>query len=387
MRRVGYLGGVGCVATEGWNRPIEHRRGHPKRYVLSFSCCLVVALTALCAACVRAQDQPPAEPQQAESTAAAEPWYGFGPLQVRNFQPIQLIFLNLPFTRARVLAPRAFTLRVQTAESNEIATDQGRIQALLKFETNRTVVGGSIGIGYDSELSFDIPFISRYGGFLDPVINGVEKIFGSTNPERHLFPDNTFGGFTVLRGDVVLFNGTEQYLELGDVWFESKTEVLKRENWPLVSLRGAIKVPTGRSSNVYGSGKPDFGLGVAADYQALDWLMLYANLDGIYPVGPITDGNLTSDPFLTQGLAFELRLFCDWASFLFQQEMYTSAFHGTGSSVLEGTVVELAAGLNLAWGPVLFQVGGINNVSGVAQAADFTLMAQITYTGRVDLGL
>ena len=101
------------------------------------------------------------------SPGQAEEFTGGGPLPVRNFQPIQLIFLNLPFERAQVLAPAEFELHFDSAESNEIATNQEDVQALLKFETNRTVLGGSVGVLRGLEVGLDVPFISRFGGFLE----------------------------------------------------------------------------------------------------------------------------------------------------------------------------------------------------------------------------
>src|SRR5262249_2978316 len=134
--------------------------------------------------------------------ADEETFTGEGPLPVRNFQPIQLIFLNLPFERARVQAPGQYELHLESAESNEIATAQEDVQAVLKFETNRTVLGGSVGVGRNVEIGLDVPFISRFGGFLDPFVDSVEDFFGTSNPERRLFPNNTFGGFHVERGNV-----------------------------------------------------------------------------------------------------------------------------------------------------------------------------------------
>ena len=314
--------------------------------------------------------------------ARAEGWAGYGPLPVRNFQPIQLIFLNLPFERAAVLRPGAFAVRLETAESNEIATEQGDVEALLKFETNRTVLGASIGVYSRLEVGVDVPMISRFGGFMDPLINGVEGLFGQVNPERELFPDNVFGGFSVSRFGTELFDGPKQQFELGDIWFSTKYELWRPARLPLLSVRGAVKAPTGSASGVFGSGNPDVGLGFAAEYQACSWLMLYQNLAVIFPVGPITAGNLSLDPFATEGFGFELRL-ADWASFLFQQEAYSSPMHGTGTPILDGTAVELAAGFNLAWRRWLLQLGAINNVSGVATAADFTLYLRLTYSGEL----
>jgi hypothetical protein len=303
---------------------------------------------------------------------------GYGPIPVRNFQPIQLIFLNLPLERARVEPAGHFELHLESAESNEIATNQGGIDATLKFETNRTVFGGSLGVGHGLEVGLDIPMISRFGGFLDPVIDSVEQLFGNFNPERTLFPNNSFGGFHVQRGNVTLFDGKDQSFNLGDIWMSGKYEAWHPEGWPLFALRAAIKFPTGRAGGVYGSGKPDFGIGLAAEHQLLSWLVTYGNVALIYPVGPITDGDLTLNPMVTQGVSFEARLFRSLSA-LIQQELYTSPMHGNGTGLLDGTVIELSGGFNVAVQPFLFQLGIVDNVSGVITAADFTVMLRMTY--------
>jgi hypothetical protein len=312
------------------------------------------------------------------ATAHADAFPGFGPIPVRNYQPIQLIFLNLPFERASVLAPGAFALSIESTEINEIATNQERIQAVLKFETNRTVLGATFSPMRRLELSLGVPFISRFGGFLDPFINTVEDVFHTSNSERQLFSDNTFGGFHVQRGETVLFDGKKQQFELGDVWGSAKYEVWRRPGFPVVALRGAVKAPTGRANGVFGSGKPDFGVGVAVEHQFLSWLLAYGNLAMIYPIGPITPGRLTLNPMMTEGVAGEARLWRRLSAVL-QQEAYMSPFHGNGARLLDGTVVEFTAGLNVACHPLLFQLAAVDNISPVVSAADFSILLRLTY--------
>jgi Protein of unknown function (DUF3187) len=309
----------------------------------------------------------------------AEEFYGFGPAPVRNYQPIQLIFLNLPVERARTVAPGDVDVHLETVESNTIVTeDEPRIQAILKFETNRTVIGSKVGLRPGLEVGIDIPFISRFGGFMDPFIDSIESFFGASNPERSLYPNNSFGAFFVRQGDITLFGGKHEDPEIGDMWLSAKQEILHAPGLPLVSLRGAVKLPTGDVAEVFGSGHPDFGLGFAADYQPFRRLWLYGNLSGIYPVGPITPVNLTLNPILNQALAAELELWRD-CSLLLQQEVYTSPIHGTGTRMLDGTVVEITAGANARWGPALFQLAFVDNISPVATAADFSAMLRVTY--------
>lgn len=296
------------------------------------------------------------------------------PVPTRNFAPLQLIFLNPPFERAATLPPGDLAFLVSTAESNIIATSQGAIDATLKFEQNTTNFGLRYGLFEDWEVGLDLPFISRYGGFMDPMIDWVEDLFGARNPERSLFPDNTFGGYEVFRGETVLFRGDEVTFQPGDLVMSVKHQLALPRGWPRLALRGAIKAPTGNPDQVLGSGKPDFGIGCAADYSPWSRLMLYANLNLIYPVGPITDGDLTLNPIFTQSFAAHLAISQRWSAML-HQATYTSPYHGTGASLLDGTVVELGLGIAFAWSERFnVQLLGIQNMSGVEQSADFTLM-------------
>ena len=314
-----------------------------------------------------------------------------GPAPTRNFQPIQLIFLNLPFESATTLPPGGLSLLAQTAEISEIATTQGVINSTLKFETNRTVFGFRYGLFERWEVGMELPFISRFGGFLDPPIDWVERLFGSVNPERKLFPENSFGGFSVVRGHTVLFDAGEENFQPGDLVFTLKHALELPPAWPQLSLRAAIKAPTGDAGAVLGSGKPDFGAGFAADYHPFSRLMFYLNTNLVYPVGPITQGNLTLNPMISESFAIQFALTQRWSAML-HQATYTSPFHGT-VRLLDGTVVELGLGLGFTFKPCFSaQLLGIENMSGVEQSADFTLLLSLVYqpwgreTGLPSLG-
>ncbi|GIW43826.1 MAG: hypothetical protein KatS3mg077_1108 [Candidatus Binatia bacterium] len=312
------------------------------------------------------------------SCLAEEP---FGPLPVRNFQPLRQVFFHFPFAAAKVPEAGALWFDVESAESNVIATDQGATDALLKFEQNRTNLRARLGLPRRWLVAVEVPLLSRFGGFLDPLIDTTEDLFSASNPERRLFPNNAFGGFQVVKGGRVLFHGPRQYLELGDLAFETQAEIGRWAEPLRVAARLAVEVPTGRTSAVWGSGTTDLGVGLALDYRLWsEHLWIFVNVAGIFPVGRVTAAELPLDPFLQQGLAFEWRAGRN-LSLLLQEEVYTSPFRGVHSAVLEGTIVELSAGAVYKMGPGLLWLGGIENVSGVAQAADFTLMLGYRFAG------
>ncbi|MGD9762962.1 MAG: DUF3187 family protein [Candidatus Binatia bacterium] len=320
-----------------------------------------------------------ADPPAGTSPLAAEEFRFMPPAPTRNFQPIQLIFLNLPFESARTVGEGELEIDVQSAEINEIATSNGSIEATLKFESNRTAFAARYGVLSHWEIGFELPFITRFGGGLDPMIDAVESFFGAENPERKLFPDNTFGGFIVERGSVVLFEGDQVTFQPGDVYFFAKRELSLPSAWPHVAVRAAIKAPTGDPDQVLGSGEPDLGGGLAADWRPFQRLMLYGNVNLVYPMGPITPARLTLNPIVTESFAAHVAVTHRWSAML-HQATYTSPFHGTGASLLDGTAVEIGLGLNFAYSECFgAQLLAINNVSGVEQAADFSLLLALRW--------
>jgi hypothetical protein len=313
------------------------------------------------------------------AAAGEEDFHFLGPAPARNFQPIQLIFLNLPFERAATVGPGAIGLHLESAEINEIATTQGPVQSALKFETNRTVIGGRYGVAPHWEIGLDMPFISRFGGFLDPFVDLAEGIFDVGNVERDLYPNNSFGDFYVRKGSTKLFDGGKETLYPGDLSLSVKREIPLGNGLPLLAVRGAVKAPTGSEGKVTGSGKPDFGLGLAAEHRPLQRLMLYLNLGFIYPVGPITPGDLTLNPIFTQSFAAELAI-TQRVTALLHQAVYTSPMHGTGTRLLDGTPVEIGLGVNVVLTHAIgFQLLAIDNVSPVEPAADFSLLAGLRF--------
>jgi hypothetical protein len=337
------------------------------------------AFAAMFVATLASAAEPEPEPKDAAAATeqVAEPNAEFtflGPAPARNFQPIQLIFLQLPFERAQTVGHGEISFEIDSAESNEIATTQGNITSSLKFETNRTVLGIRYGIADRWELGVHLPFITRYGGFLDPAIDQVEEWFNSVNSERDLYPRDEFGAFIVQKGDQVLFKGGEEDFQPGDLWFSVKREIDPGGPWPLLGLRGALKMPTGSESAVLGSGNPDLGFGLAAEKQVFRRLMLFMNVNLVFPFGRVGDGDLSLNPIVSESFAAELALTRRWSALL-HQAVYTSPMHGTGTNLLDADVVELGLGLNFGWSQCLgLQLLGINNVSGVEQSADFTLL-------------
>jgi hypothetical protein len=105
----------------------------------------------------------------------------------------------------------------------------------LDLEMLRTVIDLRYGLRSNVELGLEIPFLFTYSGILDGFIEDAEGFFGRERAWR-----------------------------------------------PALSLRAAVKLPTGSTSRAFGSGEADGSVGVLLQ-QSLGRVTLYINGDITFP--------------------------------------------------------------------------------------------------------
>ena len=147
---------------------------------------------------------------------------------------------------------------------------------------------------------------------------------------------------------------------------------------PALSIRTAIKLPTGDEGQFFGSGSPDFGFGLAAEKGFGGRWVIYGNLNGVIPTGRIA--GLALQPTISGLLAVEY-LWSENLSITAQFDYYSTPFHGVGTRVLDQGVTESVAGFSYRFLPsFLWQVYGVENLDFITgSAADFTLSTLLTY--------
>src|SRR6187399_336064 len=219
------------------------------------------------------------------SPAQAE---GFGPFPVRNFQPFQQLVLTVPGDRAAVVKQGTLDVRLELAETASIYDDKTPpMNVTVKFETLRSGLFLRYGATDRLELGLEVPVLYRYDGFMNGAIKGVERATSGLNPDQAAL-ENTSYVFNVTRNGQTIMSGGPGATGLGDTTLMSKFQFLKEgASMPAVSLRGAVKLPTGDRSAFFGSGSPDFGLGLAAEKLVAGRWILYGNVTGVVPTGTI----------------------------------------------------------------------------------------------------
>ena len=310
---------------------------------------------------------------------------GFGPFPVRNFQPFHQLVLSLPGDRAAVVKPGTVDVRLELAETASVYNENSpQTNVNVKFETLRSGLFLRYGAMDRLELGLEVPMLYRYQGFMDGAITATERATTGLNPARAAFKNSNFLFHTTRNGQTMM-NGGPGAMGLGDTTLMSKYQLLiEGAAMPAVSLRGAVKLPTGDQSAFFGSGSPDFGLGLAVEKLVAGRWILYANVTGVVPTGTIAGLGLR--PTLS-GLAAVEYLWSENLSITAHFDFYTSPFSGTNSAVLDHGVTESVLGFSYRVAPrFLWQVYGVENLDFIrGSASDFTVSTVLTY--RFESGL
>jgi hypothetical protein len=304
---------------------------------------------------------------------------GFGPFPVRNFNPLQQLVLNMPGDRAAVLVPGTLDVRLELAETAAIYNEAPPgASAQVKFETLRNGLFLRYGVTSRLEVGLEVPVLYRYTGFMEGAIEAVERATTGLSPARSAL-SNVRYAYNVRRNGQQIVNGTKGALGLGDSMVQVKYQMVNETStMPALSLRTAVKLPTGDEDEFFGSGSPDFGLGLAMEKALGNRWVVHGNLNGVFPTGRIA--GLALHPTITGIVAAEY-LWSDDLSLTLQFDYYTTPFRHVGLEVFDKGATEIAAGFSYRFAQHwLWQVYAIENVDFITGgAADFTLGVLFTY--------
>jgi uncharacterized protein DUF3187 len=310
------------------------------------------------------------------SQAPAE---GFGPFPVRNFNPLQQLVLNMPADRAVVLSQGTLDVRLELAETAAVYSENpANASAQMKFETLRNGLFLRYGVTSKLEVGFELPFLYRWTGFMSGMIEAVEQATTGLSPARSALSNVNYV-YNITRNGQQIINGANGALGLGDSMLQFKYQVVRETSHiPAVAIRTAIKFPTGNQSEFFGSGSPDFGLGVAIEKALGSRWVMHGNLNGVAPTGRIAGFALYPT---IMGMAAAEYLWLENLSLTVQFDYYTTPFRNVGLEVFDKGVSELVAGFSYRFAQHwLWQAYAIENVDLVTGgAADFTLGVLFTY--------
>ena len=195
---------------------------------------------------------------------------------------------GLPHDTTAAIIPRnKLSLALnQDYTSNYTVHSTAREQITLDGETHRLALVTRYGIAPRMEVGLEIPYVSQKGGFLDNFIVDWHNTFKMPQGGRDQAPDNRLN-YSYRKDGVQKLEMNQGDSGLGDVSLTgglSLYDVAGTERHDRLAFKGAVKLPTGDSSSLLGSGSTDLMLQLCGSmnrYTGWGSLGIYGSVGGL----------------------------------------------------------------------------------------------------------
>jgi hypothetical protein len=260
--------------------------------------------------------------------------------------------------------------------SNYHDIDTGRETLLLDGEDYRTTLACRYGMGNRFEAGLELPFVGHGGGVFDRFIEGWHQFFGLPQGGRKEAPRNRLD-YHYSKDGTERLKLNDSSFGIGDLRLTGGYQLYKGDtpDSGVISLRGSLKLPTGNSHRLHGSGSLDTALwlDLSDDYtMPIGHLSLFGSAGGM----AMTRGNVLPDQqrsvagFGTLGIGWAP---ADWIAFILQLSGHTSFYDGSELKELSSNSLQLHSGGTLRLPGSLFMDIAVSEDIAVNTAPDVTL--------------
>lgn len=265
---------------------------------------LIAALAALCPVAAVADD--------------FAPFYTFskGPLaQLYGLPAAEGGVLLAPGARSTALSVDLTSHHVYRNSANETLFFDG--------ESYRTTLVFRQGLARGYEWGFDLPYTAHEGGFLDHTIYEWHDFFGLPQGGRGSVPNNQLQ-FQYVRNGIVLLDLKQATSGVGDLRLHGARRLGTHS-----ALRATLKLPTGDSRELLGSGAADLALWLSGEGTATGASVWYFGTAGALALG---SGDILPDQqhrlvaFGSAGAAWSP---AGWPTFQLQLDGHTPFYRDT----------------------------------------------------------
>jgi len=185
------------------------------------------------------------------------------PFRSLNQSPLASIY-GLPSESSATITPpgKLMVSLTQDIASSFSNNSNDREQISLDGESYRWTVAARYGFGERFEAGIEIPYILYGGGFLDSFIVEWHKTFGLPQVGRDIAPKNRLG-FVYIKDGVRKLDMNHAGSGVGDITLTGGMQIydaVSKESHNSLALKGGLKLPSGDSSYLQGSGSTDFVL-------------------------------------------------------------------------------------------------------------------------------
>ncbi|HET6418882.1 MAG TPA: DUF3187 family protein [Geobacteraceae bacterium] len=276
------------------------------------------------------------------------------PFYTYNQSPLIQIH-GLPAIDNAALVPvgRLGTLLSVDAANNFSVDSNASESVTLDGETYRFTLAGRYGIANGFEVGVDIPYVVHSGGFMDGFIQDYHHFFGFPNGGRESVPNGRllYQYSSSYNDGVSLSDSTSG---LGDIRLTGAMQLYRQdgETPRAVALRASLKLPTGNSHRLLGSGSTDFSLWLDAseDYK----LPCLGHLTGFGAIGGMVmgDGDVlerqqrTAAGFASLGFGWSP---IDWFALKLQANAHTPIYQDSSLREVNESSIQLVSGGTFAF--------------------------------------
>lgn len=312
-------------------------------------------------------------------TVCASPLFALEitPFHTANRSPLTQIY-GLPVETSSQLLPAG---RLQLGFTQDIASiysvsSTSSESILLDGELYRWTLTGRYGLTDRIELGLELPLVVQGGGFLDSFIIDWHKFFGLPQGGRDTAPKNQLR-YRYTKNGVQKLDMTRPTGGTGDISLLAAYRLLEQQDetdHDSLAVRAQLKLPSGSSANLLGSGSTDFSLflsGAMNRTTEYGILGIYASAGGMVT----TDGEVLKDQrnnliaFGNVGIGWSP---VDWIAFKVQTDLNTPFYKGSSLPELGKSAALMTFGGTLKLpGNYLLDIGVGEDIA-VATAPDVT---------------
>lgn len=210
-----------------------------------------------------------------------------GPIDLRNQRSYNLIFFTFSPEDASVLIAKSSSFSVNLAVANNMmipGSDRGET-VMEDFETQRLAVTYNHGLGRGLQWGATLPVTDRDGGILDGLIESYHGLLqvGRTQDVaagRNAYPEGR-SVLKLIRADGTVEVDQGSAFGISDLSFELK-KCLSGTQRLQSAVRLGVKVPTGDSATLLGSGAFDEGVDGDIDYKVSPRLEIFGDLGEVW---------------------------------------------------------------------------------------------------------
>ncbi len=231
------------------------------------------------------------------------------------------------------------------AANNYVVEFNDREMLTLDGESYRFTLAARFGVAKGVECGIDVPVIAYGGGFLDGFIEDFHHFFGLPNGGREQAPRNRLLYQYSVDGNQKL-DLRDSAAGIGDIRLTGALQLFRSEE-AAVALRASLKLPTGESNRLLGSGNTDFAVWFSAkeDYK----LPALGHVSGFGGIGGLVMG----DGDVLKGMQRTLAGFgslgfgwspVEWLALKVQADGHTPLYQGSGLKAVNKSSVQLVSG-------------------------------------------